>query len=110
MSLTSSSFESRDVCEEVIKNFNNTPVRSQDGEAYLIQIRYADTPDQKNLKQTTTAARQYRTAEYESVTSGRTPFMSPVGLANRNTSPGYALPGKEGLHQNFEMYMKSEHP
>ncbi|KAI9728198.1 MAG: hypothetical protein M1828_004659 [Chrysothrix sp. TS-e1954] len=63
-------FESRDVCENVIKEYNNMPVAKTEGEEHLIQIRFADTPEQKALKQQTTAARQYRTAEYESQTHG----------------------------------------
>ncbi|TKA75948.1 hypothetical protein B0A49_03706 [Cryomyces minteri] len=61
-------FESRSVCEDVIRNFNNTPVRKQDGDEHLIQIRYADTEQQKWLKQQTAASRQFRAAEYEYAT------------------------------------------
>lgn len=68
-------FESRDVCEAVIRDFNNTPVSKPESGEHVIQIRYADTPEQKALKQTTTAARQYRTAEYESQTK-------PAGVEN----------------------------
>jgi hypothetical protein len=42
-SLSRASFETRDVCEEVIKNFNNTPVSKPGGDEHLIQIRYSDT-------------------------------------------------------------------
>ncbi|KAF9635306.1 putative sporulation-specific protein 5 protein [Lasiodiplodia theobromae] len=58
-------FETRDICEEVIKKFNNTPVSVPDGEDHVIQIRYADTQEQKVLKQQTAAARQFRAAEFE---------------------------------------------
>jgi len=63
--LTRSSFETRDACEEVIKNFNNTPVSKPGGEEHLIQIRYSDTHEQKMLKQQTAAGRIFRAAEYE---------------------------------------------
>lgn len=59
------SFESRDVCEEVIKKFNNTPVSKPGAEEHLIQIRYSDTHEQKMLKQQTAAGRVFRAAEYE---------------------------------------------
>jgi len=60
-------FESRDACEEVIKTFNNHSISSND-EELQIQIRYADTQEQKSLKQQTQAARQFRSAEYEYAT------------------------------------------
>lgn len=65
--LTYSSFETRDACEEVIKTFNNYTIKSN-GEDLQIQIRYADTQEQKSLKQQTQAARQFRSAEYEYAT------------------------------------------
>lgn len=71
------SFESRDSCEEVIKTFNNHTINSG-GEELQIQIRYADTQEQKHLKQQTQAARQFRSAEYEYATQawrqGRLPY------------------------------------
>lgn len=61
------SFESRNACEEVVKQFNNHPIPSH-GEEHTIQIRYADSQEQKQLKQQTAAARQFRSAEYEYAT------------------------------------------
>jgi len=58
-------FESREVCEEVIKTFNNTMLQRPGYEDHLIQIRYSDTHEQKVLKQQTAAARQFRAAEFE---------------------------------------------
>lgn len=60
-----SSFESREVCEDIIRNFNNTTVSKPGGEEHTIQIRYSDTHEQKMLKQQTAAARQFRAAEFE---------------------------------------------
>ncbi|KUJ06954.1 uncharacterized protein LY89DRAFT_602320 [Mollisia scopiformis] len=54
-------FESRDVCEEIIKNFHGQPIGE---EGLLLQVRYADTPAQKDLKRITTERRQFRTNEY----------------------------------------------
>lgn len=59
-----SRFETRDDCEEVIRTFNNHTIKSA-GEDLQMQIRYADTQEQKSLKQQTQAARQFRSAEYE---------------------------------------------
>jgi len=55
------SFESRDVCEEIIKKFHGQPIGE---EGLLLQVRYADTPAQKDLKKITTERRQFRTNEY----------------------------------------------
>lgn len=72
-----SSFENRDVCEEVIKTFNNRTIPTAT-EELQVQIRYADTQEQKSLKQQTQAARQFRSAEYEYATQayrqGRLPY------------------------------------
>ncbi|KAK4574832.1 hypothetical protein LTR86_001674 [Recurvomyces mirabilis] len=70
-------FDSREVCEEVIRTFNNHAIKAND-EDLQIQIRFADTQEQKSLKQQTQAARQFRSAEYEYATQawrqGRIPF------------------------------------
>jgi len=55
------SFESRDVCEEIIKKFHGQPIGE---EGLLLQVRYADTSAQKDLKRITTERRQFRTNEY----------------------------------------------
>lgn len=62
--LTCTRFDSRDTCEQVICAYNNTPIY-KNGEEFSIQIRYADTQEQKMLKQQTAAGRQFRAAEYE---------------------------------------------
>ncbi|TVY19458.1 Sporulation-specific protein 5 [Lachnellula arida] len=54
-------FESRDVCEEIIEEFHGQPIGE---EGLLLQVRYADTPAQKDLKRITTERRQFRTSEY----------------------------------------------
>lgn len=55
------SFESRDVCEEVIQRYHGQAIGE---ECFLMQVRYADTPAQKELKRITAERRQYRTNEY----------------------------------------------
>ena len=60
-----------------MRTFNNFTIKSG-GEDLQIQIRYADTKEQKMLKQQTQAARQFRSAEYEFATQawrqGRLPY------------------------------------
>lgn len=92
------SFENRDACEEVIKNFNNRTIPTAT-EELQVQIRYADTQEQKSLKQQTQAARQFRSAEYEYATQawrqGRLPYAGTT--LNDNSS---ATKGNE-----FEQYL-----
>jgi len=59
-------FDSRETCERVIAAYHNSAV-TQDGETTLIQIRFADSGEQKSLKATTNQARVWRAHEYESV-------------------------------------------
>ncbi|KAL9072752.1 MAG: hypothetical protein Q9157_004979 [Trypethelium eluteriae] len=79
-------FETRDVCEEIIKSYNNTPVSKPSEEEHSIQIRYADTEQQKWLKQQTAAARQFRTAEYEYATANRR-WMPAATRLDGTTNP-----------------------
>ena len=73
-------FEDRDACEEVIKQYNNLTIK--DGEEDLqVQIRYADTQEQKVLKQQTQAARQFRSAEYEYATQAWRQGRLPIGIS-----------------------------
>ncbi|KAJ8107938.1 hypothetical protein OPT61_g8523 [Boeremia exigua] len=92
-------FETRDICDEVIKKFNNTPVSKPNGEEHLIQIRFSDTHEQKMLKQQTAAGRVFRAAEYEvGVAQARA-----LGTPDRydNVSPVSHSTGSE-----FEMFMQ----
>ncbi|KAJ9644690.1 hypothetical protein H2199_003653 [Coniosporium tulheliwenetii] len=93
-------FESREVCEEIIKNFNNTPVNKPGCEEHLIQIRYSDTHEQKILKQHTAAARAFRANEFEwGVMQARTGSML---TADQQA----ALPGNEARNE-FENYLQA---
>ena len=55
----SSSFEDRAACTAVVAEFNNKPIKVGDDE-YVINIRYADSPEQKTLKQQVSSARAFR--------------------------------------------------
>ncbi|ROW09394.1 hypothetical protein VMCG_02249 [Cytospora schulzeri] len=101
-------FESRDVCEEVIKRYHGQAIGE---ECFLMQVRYADTPAQKELKRITAERRQYRTNEYNigaygtvavginpsiystQTTWGRTPRL---GSANPGAAYRPALAAKSG--------------
>ncbi|KAL3419800.1 RNA recognition domain-containing protein [Phlyctema vagabunda] len=75
-------FESREICEEIIKKFHGQPIGE---EGLLLQVRYADTQAQKDLKRITTERRQFRTNEYNVGAYGGSaialspPMASPVG-------------------------------
>jgi len=98
LTLYSCSFENRDACEEVIKTFNNRTIPTA-SEELQVQIRYADTQEQKSLKQQTQAARQFRSAEYEYATQawrqGRLPY---AGTTLNDSAP--VAKGNE-----FEQYL-----
>ncbi|KAH7150069.1 RNA binding protein MSSP-2 [Dactylonectria estremocensis] len=54
-------FDNRDVCDDIIQKFNGVGLGV---EGLLMNIRYADTPAQKELKRVTAERRQFRTNEY----------------------------------------------
>lgn len=60
-------FVDRETCERVLAEFQGK-VLEKDGKTYAIAIRFADSTEQKQLKQQTNAARTWRSAEYHSVT------------------------------------------
>jgi hypothetical protein len=98
------SFESRDVCEEVIRKFNNTPVSKPGGEEHIIQIRYSDTHEQKMLKQQTAAARQFRAAEFEygCLQASRAGLLTPDRL-------GSVSPTTADAANEFEQFLQASH-
>ncbi|SPN99622.1 related to single-stranded DNA-binding protein MSSP-1 [Cephalotrichum gorgonifer] len=77
-------FETRDICDEVIAQFNNFKIKSEPNGPIVMNIRYADTPAQKELKRVTAERRQFRTNEYNLGAYG-TPH---VGL----TAHAYGIP------------------
>lgn len=88
-------FESREVCEQVIKAFNNKAVAKSGGEDHLIQIRYSDTNEQKLLKQQTAAGRQFRAAEYDlGVAQARGTIQTPQPLQDSPGNPDVYLRSK----------------
>ncbi|KAI1815157.1 hypothetical protein GGS20DRAFT_584735 [Poronia punctata] len=77
-------FESRDICDRVIDQFQNLKL-GPDG--LPMQIRYADTPAQKELKRITSERRQFRTNEYNVGAYGTT--MVGVSPTMYNQPGGY---------------------
>lgn len=72
------SFESHEICEEVIEKFHGKAI-GKDGAG--IQIRFADTENQKLLKASTTERRLHKAIEYNEAAYGpSSPFQySPTG-------------------------------
>ncbi|KAK9435322.1 RNA binding protein MSSP-2 [Metarhizium brunneum] len=88
-------FESREICDEIIKKYNGVGIGE---EGLLMNIRYADTPAQKELKRVTAERRQFRTNEYNIGAYG-TPLvgMSPT-LYNQQSQWRRTLPvSRSGL-------------
>ncbi|KAK4983282.1 hypothetical protein LTR66_008884 [Elasticomyces elasticus] len=94
-------FETREVCDDVIRDFNNTPIKAG-SEEHIIQIRFADTQEQKMLKQHTAAARQFRSAEYEYATAAHKQNL----LYGTGRQTQYASQGNENVNE-FEAYLGS---
>lgn len=100
--LTQLRFETRDICEEVIKSFNNNPVSKPGGDEHLIQIRYSDTHEQKMLKQQTAAGRVFRAAEYEvGVAQARAMSAGPDRYMNMS-------PDSQGAANEFEIFLQQQ--
>ncbi|KAI0387848.1 hypothetical protein F5Y04DRAFT_286813 [Hypomontagnella monticulosa] len=64
-------FESREICDQIIAEFTGLNIGR---ERLPLQIRYADTPAQKDLKRVTAERRQWRTNEYN-VSAYGTPLV-----------------------------------
>lgn len=66
-------FETPQICDEIIENYNGKPVGTKGA---TLNIRYADTPAQKQLKIVTSERRQFKTNEYNTVVYGpASPYM-----------------------------------
>lgn len=87
----------------MIKVYNNFTIKAPNGEELQIQLRYADTQSQKEFKQSTHAARQFRSAEYEFATqswrTGRPLSSTDKQTGNEfeqylGTAPGVPIQGQ----------------
>ncbi|KAI1337401.1 hypothetical protein F5Y15DRAFT_390150 [Xylariaceae sp. FL0016] len=82
-------FLSREVCDEIIKEFNGQKLGD---EGLAMQIRYADTPAQKELKRVTAERRQFRTNEYN-VSAYGTPLVGMAPTIYGQSTGGYRRVG-----------------
>lgn len=82
------SFESPKICDIIIEAFNNRVIGIGD-EATALQVRYADTPKQKELKAQTAIKRQFKADEYNEAVYG-VPFPHPSPVSPAYISPLYA--------------------
>ncbi|KAL2267684.1 hypothetical protein VTJ83DRAFT_4961 [Remersonia thermophila] len=73
-------FDTREECEEIIKKYHGASIGD---EGMLMQVRYADTPAQKELKRITAERRQFRTNEYN---------IGAYGTADVGVSPSIYSP------------------
>ncbi|KAM7218593.1 hypothetical protein V8F06_006057 [Rhypophila decipiens] len=86
-------FESRDECEDIIRHYHGRLI----GEEQMpMQVRYADTPSQKELKRITAERRQFRTNEYNigaygTADVGIHPSIYQQAPWNRRASPGVSV-------------------
>ncbi|KAK5998666.1 Sporulation-specific protein 5 [Cladobotryum mycophilum] len=88
-------FENRDVCDDIIRKFNGIGIGE---EGLQMNIRYADTPAQKELKRVTAERRQFRTNEYNIGAYG-TPLvgMSPTLYDQQSQWRRTLPPSRSGL-------------
>ncbi|KAI4602923.1 hypothetical protein KJ359_008143 [Pestalotiopsis sp. 9143b] len=90
-------FESRAICDEIILLFTGIAVGD---EGLQMQIRYSDTPAQKELKRVTTERRQFRTNEYNVGAYGTSHLsLPPTGIYGRTHNSGAVPQGHNGPHR-----------
>ncbi|KAI9878405.1 MAG: hypothetical protein M1830_000967 [Pleopsidium flavum] len=83
--------ETHEICEDIIAKYHGQPFGE---EGTKLQIRYADTDEQKKLKNLTTERRQFKTHEYNAVVFG-------------GTSPyQYPSPTSDGFPTNFTSHVQ----
>ena len=70
------SFETPQICEKVIQTLHGKPI-GEGKDAALLQLRYADTKEQKQLKMETAERRQFKAEEYNFAAFGP---ASPYGF------------------------------
>ncbi|KAL7627477.1 hypothetical protein AAE478_001670 [Parahypoxylon ruwenzoriense] len=98
-------FENREICEEVIKEFTGRLIGH---ERLPLQIRYADTTRQKELKRVTAERRQWRTNEYNAsaygtALVGMNPQNKPTYQHASGINPSGSL-AQHGLHDGSGSY------
>ncbi|KAI9883133.1 MAG: hypothetical protein M1823_005098 [Watsoniomyces obsoletus] len=89
-------FGSRDECDQIIKKFHGQPIGQ---EQLPLQVRYADTPEQKRLKHETQKRREFRANEYNSVAYGPSAMYSYRPIQQEIL--GAAIAGNRLRQMNF---------
>ena len=101
------SFETPEICNEIIEKFHGKPIGDQ---GTPLQIRFADTKDQKDLKARTHERRQFKTNEYNTVVFGGAspyPYLSPTStsfsspLQNRVANPSAMWAGQSPISPTY---------
>ncbi|CAL3962880.1 unnamed protein product [Diplocarpon coronariae] len=92
-------FENREVCEEIIRKFHGHPIGEED---LLLQVRYADTPAQKDLKRITTERRQFRTNEYNVGAYGGPVEMIALSPSMPPPMPSPVVPRASQISSHFQ--------
>lgn len=88
------SMENHDICEEVIAKYHGQVIGEHGNK---LQIRYADTDEQKKLKNLTTERRQFKTHEYNTVVFGTaSPYQYPSPTSDG--LPSNVAPHVQGAH------------
>ncbi|MCJ1234459.1 hypothetical protein MMC14_002420 [Varicellaria rhodocarpa] len=89
-------FATPEICETVIEQFSDTPIGDK---GLKLNIRYADTEDQKKLKTVTAERRQFKTNEYNTVAYGPgSPYAMHSPLLAGFPSPLHPqIPGANGF-------------
>jgi hypothetical protein len=98
------SFKNRDECDDVIAKFNGQLLGQ---ERLPLQIRYADTQEQKRFKQVTQERRDYKSGEYNTVAYGSSPslYQLPYNLSGSSLH----LPAQPFLRRSSEIWDASGH-
>ena len=106
------SFQSPEICQEIIDKLNNKEI----GEGKLattLQIRYADTEEQKTLKKYTAEKRQFKTKEYNEAAYGPgSPwrFYSPMSTSTSSYSPVEVRPPGSAVLWSTQSHASSVSP
>ena len=87
------SFETHDICEQVLDHFGKNPIQTGEDDATL-QLRYADSEAQKQLKRDSAAHRGFKADEYNREAFGpNSPFYGTT-ITPVYPSPIQAIPAK----------------
>lgn len=85
-----SRFKTPEICEKVIESFHGKQV-GEGKDCTILQLRYADTDQQKTLKMETAQRRQFKANEYNVAVNGPDSpyrFDSPLSTFFQSPSPG----------------------